>query len=61
MTYSGRTTLAKASLTRSRRQHKDSPRRCAAVDVVDAAGHAIDGKKSGRGTWPHSVSLVVSA
>lgn len=57
----GRTTPARASLTRSHPRHKDSLRRSAAVDAVDAAAHAIDGKKSGKGTSPHLVSLVVSA
>lgn len=57
----GRTTLARASSTRSRPRHKRRLRRSAAVDVADAAAHAIDGRKSGRGTLPLLVSLVVSA
>ena len=61
MTYRGRTTPAKASLTRFRLRHKRSLRRSAAADVADVAAHAIDGKKNARGTSPRLVSLVVSA
>jgi len=58
---SGRTTLAKASLTRCHLRHKRNLRRSAVPGVADAAAHAIDGKKNVRGTLPHLVSQVVSA
>ena len=57
----GRTTLAKASLTRSHPRHKRRLLRSAAVDAADAGAHAIDEKKSARGTLPRLVSLVVLA
>lgn len=56
----GRTTLAKASSTRSHPRHKRNRPRSAVLGVADAAAHAIDGKKNARGTLPRLVNQVVS-
>lgn len=60
-TPSGHTTPAKASLTRSHPRHKRNLRHSAVLGVADAATHAIDEKKSAKGTLLRLVSPVVSA